>query len=193
MRLNLKTSFITLVLATVLTGCGGIAFNKPANPNDSLIIGSIDMSEASGEFTHVVMKKIKPASKTPYKWFWVKDNLFFRDDVEKGAYKMDNFKSFSGWTNTEYSYNFPKTGGKGEMDIKVRKSGIYYVGSWKFKKVNTGFFKEMIGKGKFELIRVKLPSELDILNKIKKYSKDDYWTNMINKRISQLKRKAKQK
>ena len=194
MYLKLKTSFIVLVLAVVLTGCSGsIAFKKPDKPNQSMIIGFIDMADAPGDFNGVVMKQIKPATKKPYHYFWIKEGMFFSDDISQGVYKMDNFKSYSGWRSTQYSYNFPKTGGKGEMDLKIKRPGIYYIGSWKYKKIKTGFFKEMMGKGKFELVRVKSPSELEILTKIKKYSKDSYWTNMINKRISQLKRTARKK
>lgn len=186
MQLRVKTVIAVLLLG-ILSGCGGIKFTEPREPNMSIIIGAIDMGDASGKFTNVVMRQIKPVTDKPFYHFAIKDGMFFRTQTPAGIYKMDNFSSFNSWTNTRYTYNFPKSG-RGEMDLKISKPGIYYVGSWKYKKVKVGFKKWIMGEGKFDLERVQSPTELEILQKIRVHSKHDYWTNMIDKRIAVLQR-----
>lgn len=182
-----KFSEITLVLLAValLAGCGANAFQKPETDGESIIIGYIDMADAPGTFNGVYVKKIQPVDKKPYYNFWIEDGMFYRAHVKPGVYKMDSFKSTSSWQNTNYSFNFPQTG-RGEMDLRVTKPGVYYVGSWKFKKIDSGFKDWLMGRGKFDLTRIEKPTELELLKKIQPSAEEPYWANMIKRRIAEL-------
>lgn len=174
---------LLLILATaiLLGGCSDSPFIKPENSNESMIIGYVDMGDAPGSFNGVYVKKIQPVEKKPYYNFWLDGGMFYRSPVAPGVYKMDSIKSFSRWTNTSYSFNFPQTG-RSEMDVRISKPGVYYVGSWKYKKVDTGFFE----RGKFDLVRVQKPTELELLKRVLPEARDPYWVDMINKRIREL-------
>lgn len=180
-----------LLSLSIATGCvSRPALKKPKTPNESLIFGHVDMREAPGRFTGAVMKQVQPVAKQPYRTSWVvKHDFFLENGVPPGVYKMDNLRTLGGFqSSVVYVYEFPKTG-RGQMDVKVTKPGLYYAGAWKFKKVKVGFVDGMKGKGKFDIVPAKSPSELEVLKRILPFSKDDYWTNMIEKRIRELENK----
>ncbi len=177
-----RNSLLLILAATLLlSACGDRPFIKPEGNNESMIIGYVDMDDAPGSFNGVYIKKIQPVEKKPYYNFWLDGGMFYRSPVAPGVYKMDTIKSFSRWTNTIYSFNFPQTG-RSEMDVRVTKPGVYYVGSWKYKKVDTGFFE----RGKFDLTRIQQPTELELLKRVLPEARDPYWIDMINKRIREL-------
>lgn len=173
-----------LLVAFALTGCSVTPkLEKPDGENVSLVFGHIDMDDAPSELGSVVMKRMRPVTKTPYYHFWVVDGTFFRGDVPEGSYKFTSFGGHSGWKNTSYNYNFPDQG-KGELDRRISKPGLHYVGAYKYSEIDTGIFQA----DKFNLVAVKKPTELELLERILPYADDAYWKNMIEKRIRELKK-----
>ena len=180
-----KETLLLLWAAVLLTGCGGGTFQKPETQNESIIIGYIDMDDAPGSFNGVSMKKLQPAEKKPYYNFATQDGIFYRGHVPFGVYKMDSFTSFSSFKNTSYSFNFPQSG-RSELDLKITKPGVYFVGSWKFKKVDVSAKEWLFGRGKFDLVRIGKPTELELLKKIQSEAKEPYWADLIKRRIAEL-------
>lgn len=177
-----QTIILLLLAAFALASCSATPkLEKPDGGNVSLVFGYIDMDDAPSELSWVEMKRMRPVTKTPYYNFWVVDGTFFRADVPEGTYKFTSFGGHSGWKNTSYNYNFPDQG-KGELDRRIDKPGLYYVGAYKYSKIDTGFFEA----GKFDLLPIKEPSELELLERIMPYAHDAYWKNMIEKRIREL-------
>ena len=98
---------------------------------------------------------------------------------------MDSFTSFSRLKNTSYTFNFPQSG-RSEMDLRITKPGVYFVGSWKFKKVDVSAKEWLFGRGKFDLVRIEKPTELELLKKIQPEANEPYWADMIRRRIAEL-------
>jgi hypothetical protein len=69
------------------------------------------------------------------------------------------------------------------MDRVISGTGLYYVGSYKFKKMKAGFFEQ----GKFDLERVNKPSEKELLTKLLEKAEHPTWKAAIQKRIGELK------
>ncbi len=175
---------LAVTLAAFVAGCSTTpSLDKPAGTGMSLVFGHIDMDDAPSDLDWVELKRMRPISKEPYLGFWVVDGTFFRGDVPTGTYKFTQFGGHSGWKNATYTYDFP-TQGKGEMDRRIDKPGLYYVGSYAYKNISTGLFEP----DKFDLIPSKSPNELDLLQKIRPYANDPYWQRMIDKRIKELKK-----
>lgn len=174
-RIHLFSFALLAVLA--LSGCSTPTprFDKPPEPNLSLVYGHIDMEDAPTKLSWVALKMVRPVVKEPYYNFWVRDGSFFRANVRQGSYK---FESFGGGNTT---YLFPKQG-KGVLDRQIERPGLYYVGSYKFKKISKGLFRS----DEFDLVPTDSPSELELLKKIVVYAHDDYWKNMIQTRIKEL-------
>jgi hypothetical protein len=166
-----------LLAALALSGCSTPTpkFVKPEEPNLSLVFGYIDMEEAPTKLKWVALKMVRPVVKEPYYNFWVREGAFFRSHVRQGSYKFEDF----GGGNTRYI--FPSQG-KGVMDRQITTPGLYYVGSYKFKKISRGIFRT----DEFDLVPTNSPSELELLKKIVGYAEDDYWKAMIQRRIREL-------
>lgn len=167
----------------LLTGCGGPNMGKPETGNESLIIGYLDTSEAPGSFSGVTMKKIQPPDPQPYVSFWINDGLFLGANLKPGIYKMFNFRTRTYLLeNAIYTHPFPQNL-KNELDTKIERPGIYYVGSWKYKLLAHNPWAHAVT---YDLVPIEHPNELELLQRILPHSSDSYWTNMIRKRISEL-------
>lgn len=183
----LKRSFSIRWLAILplifLVGCSSRpVLDKPDGRPSSFVYGHIDMADAPCKLGWVTMKRLKPKNKTPYYSFWIDDGTFFRINIPNGAYKFTEFGGSSGWKNAVYTFSFPDQG-QGKMDRRITREGRYFLGSYKYKKVKTGFWKQ----GKYDLIKTKGPSEKEILQKILPYAKHPHWIKVINRRLAQLK------
>lgn len=171
-----------VTIALLLTGCGGRAFTKSVEEENALVFGYLDMSDGPGKLNSAVIKLVKPTSNKPYYGFNIDDGMFFRTELPSGSYKFTSFGSFRSFGNTQYTFNLPPQG-RSEMDPIINKSGIYYVGSYKYKKVKTGFFEQ----DKFDLEKVNKPTEKELLIQLLKKAKHPSWEAAIQKRIDQLK------
>lgn len=174
-----------LILAGLfLAGCSSTPeLAEPEGEQPSLVFGHIDMSDAPTDLGWVSMKRMRPLTETPYYGFWVVDGTFFVSNTPPGTYKFVNFGGHSGWKNMNATYSFPGQG-KGELDREIQRQGLYYVGSWKYKKIKTGIFQA----DKFDLVRVNTPTERELLERILPYAKHDFWKKAIERRVRELKK-----
>jgi len=182
-------AFITTTL--FLTGCSSSpVFKDPHKKNQSLVLAYINMSDADSEATWLRAKTIVKRGKKPewYSFGFVRDEklgpILHNQYVEPGKLKLDAFGgNATGWfDNAYYQYNFPAQG-KGMGALEINKPGIYYAGSFKYIPVETGFFEQ----GKFDIERVKSPTEKEVLTAFLKHVEDGKWKKMIQARIKKLK------
>ena len=184
--MNLKKLFVPLVIVLLALPQSGLAKKgylkeKPEEPNLSIVFGYIDMDEAPTKLKRVSMKKVRPRTPKPFYNFWVKKGMFYRASVPLGSYKFSSFGGFSGLRNADYTFNFPSQG-RGEMDPIVDKQGVYFVGSYKYKKVTTGFFRP----NQFDIMRIDGPSEKELLVRLLEYAKHPEWARLIRSRLKEL-------
>ena len=171
-------------LLLLLAACATTpSLTAPEGKDVSLVFGHIDMSEAPSDLHWVTMQRLRPVTETPYYSFWVVDGTFFRINVPAGTYKFTKFGGHSGWKNTSYTYGFPSQG-QSKLDRRIDRPGLYYAGSWKYRKVKTGFFQP----GKFDVEASRTPSELELLQKMLPYADHPHWKQMIEQRIRELKK-----
>jgi hypothetical protein len=175
---------IMVGIALILGACGSSPHlnNAPADKNVSMVYGYIDMEDAPSKLQRVTMKKLKPKTSEPYYHFWVVDGMFFRNNVPPGTYKFTQFGGFSGWKNVDYTYSFPSQG-RGGLDRRIRRPGMYYVGSWKYVKIKK---KSLFAQDKYDLVRVKSPTEKELLQKMLPYAKHPHWKDMIDARMKKV-------
>lgn len=175
------TPVLVVVAALMLSACGGTRpFKKSIQQEESLVFGYIDMDEAPCSLDWVDMKRLQPKTDKPYYGFAVKDGMFYRTYTPPGVYKFDAFGGSSFIRNANYTFKFPQ--GKGEMDREIKKTGIYYVGSYKYVKVKTGFFQP----GKFDYERVQRPTEKELLERLLLIADHPEWRGAIRQRIKEL-------
>ena len=155
------------LLALLVAGCA----SDPVDPKDqslSLVYGYIDMADAPSSLGWVNIK-LYDGKNTGYLVSGHK-GLFFHIGVEPGPYQVERFGRYATFfSNTDYTYNFG-TRGRNESAIKVDKPGVYFMGTYKFVYVPTGWFEQ----DKFRMERTKTPTERELLTKVLTILQDDY-------------------
>lgn len=191
-----KLSILLFVLLPALlfnTGCASLHSGTDVDPKDksrSLVFGYFDMSDAPswGGIDWVTFKQFKPEKK--YYQVPVDDGLFFHIGIPKASLQVDSFgRSTRLYSNTVYTYNFASAG-RNQTSKKIKKAGIYFLGSYKYKVIDSGsFFKA----DNFEMVKTKKPSEKKVLKNVLKLMLADrelrqykYQIKRIRKRLKQL-------
>lgn len=174
---------IIIALAMLLSACGGnLMMKADSNPaTNTLVFGYIDMDEAPAELDWFSIRQVLPKTDKPF-WSLATDNgMYYNSFFVEGAYQIDSFGGYSGWRKTNYTFSFPRQ----NADIgrfKIAKPGLHFLGSYKFKKVKTGFFDP----DKFDVELINSPSERELLERLLKTAESKPWQDRIRKRIQEL-------
>jgi hypothetical protein len=180
-RIWLVFGLITLGL---LAGCASSGPERDINdPTNSLVFGYIDMDDAPTGVTSASIVQVAPPSDTPYWGLGVNKGLFYNSYLPPGSYQLSKF-SGSGFFAGQHEYSFPRQGN--QTALRIVKPGIYFLGSFKYKKVKTGIFEQ----DKFAIEKIDKPTEADLLKRILDGSSEiqsSAWSGKIRARLAQLK------
>lgn len=173
-----------LILLGLLAGCAGGGHGRDINdPGNSLVFGYVDMTGAPTGFNAASILQVAPPSDKPYWGTDVRDGLFYTYYLPPGSYKLASLSGSSFWKGN-YQYSFPRQGG--EQGVRITKPGIYFLGSYKYRDVKTGFFEA----GKFDIEPAGKPTEADLLRRILAEDSDikgSVWEERIRQRLARLK------
>lgn len=187
MKFNLRiTNIFLLILAFSISGC---AMLKPKfDPNDlnsSVVFGYIDTKDMPSEFGGAVIQGLGGGD--DYVTASTYKGAFWHVAVRPGYRQVRSFSGFSsrnifGQGDAGNTYRFDEKDRK-SMAIKIKKPGVHFFGSYKFN----------IHKDKFNVRRVKSPSEKTVLKMVLKglikESGNKFYQRqirMIKKRIAKL-------
>jgi hypothetical protein len=179
-------TWLALGLAlALLAGCGSSGPKRDINdPTNSLVFGYIDMSDAPTGVDYAWLMRVAPPSKTPYWQLGVRKGLFYNTHLPTGSYQISRFGGSAMFAG-QHRYDFPRQAN--ETALRVEKPGIYYLGSYKYKKVKTGVFEQ----GKFAIEKVESPTEAELLKRLLDESaevKGTAWEDKVRARLAKLKR-----
>lgn len=178
-----------LGLSLLLCACGSGNIGPERNVNDptnSLVFGYVDMDEAP---TQVDSAWLKPQGQEGYWQMGVikhkPGQVFFQSYLPPGSYQLSSMRG-SGFFAGNNIYSFP-TYGRNQTAVRIQKPGIYFLGSYRYRKVKTGFFEG----GKFEFERVDAPGELELLQRVQQedWVKGTQWEARIRNRMAELGKK----
>jgi len=168
----------------LLAGCASSGPQRDINdPTNSLVFGYIDMSDAPTSVSSAWIVQVAPPSDTPYWGLGVNKGLFYNSYLPPGSYQLSKFGG-SGFFAGQHEYMFPRQGNR--TALRIKKPGIYFLGSYKYKKVKTGF----LSQEKFSIEKMKKPTEAELLKRILEEDdnvKDSAWSTRIRARLAQLK------
>jgi hypothetical protein len=174
-----------IILLGLLAGCSSSGPKRDINDSaNSLVFGYIDMDEAPTGVASAWIMQVAPPSDTPYWGMGVTQGLFYNSYLPPGSYQLSKF-SGSGFFAGEHEYSFPRQGN--QTALRITKPGIYFLGSFKYKKVKTGMFEQ----GAFSIEKINTPTEAELLARILAESddvKNSAWANKIRARLGQLKK-----
>jgi hypothetical protein len=174
---------LSVVALGFLAGCAGGGHGRSIDdPSNSLVFGFVDMGNAPTKINGASLMQVAPPTDKPYWGTDVRDGLFYSYFLPPGSYQLSSISGSSFWKG-DYRYNFPRQGS--EQAVRITKPGIYFLGSYKYKDVKSGFFEG----GKFDIERVSSPSEAELLRRIleDKEIKGTAWEGKIRQRLGQLK------
>jgi hypothetical protein len=156
---HIRTALAVAALA-LLVGCAGGGHGRSVNDaTNSLVFGYVDMGDAPTKINGASIMQVAPPTDKPYWGTDVRDGLFYTYYLPPGSYQLASISGSSFWRG-DYRYNFPRQGS--ETAVRITKPGVYFLGSWKYKGVKTGFFEG----GKFDVERVSTPTEAQLLQRI---------------------------
>lgn len=162
------------------------ASTPPVDPTDttrSVIFGYIDMDDAPTSVDWVFVQQYDGT--TDGYSIAAEDGIFLHVAVEPGPYQVTRFGG-SGFLAGDVRYNFPDSG-RNETALIVKQPDAYFMGSYKYEKVKTGFFEA----GQFDMKPSAQPTEKDILQKIliemrKEYPEYLHAIGLVEKRLAAL-------
>jgi hypothetical protein len=174
-----------LVVLALLAGCGSSGPKRDINdPTNSLVFGYIDMSDAPTGVSYATLMQVAPPTNAPYWGLGVSKGLFYNSYLPPGSYQLSRFGG-SGFLAGEHRYDFPRQGN--QTALRIATPGIYYLGSFKYKKVRTGVFEQ----GKFTIEKTDKPTEAELLKRILDESPEiakSAWGAKIRARLAKPKR-----
>jgi hypothetical protein len=170
--------WLGLAVALGLSACSGAVVPEPIGPNDSIVYGHIDMSDAPVGLQWVSIRQYTPPTDSPYWSAGVRDGTFWQWYLKPGAYGVESFGG-SGY-NSQYSFNMPRQAGT--MRLIIKEPGIYFLGSYKYKPIKTGFFEQ----GKYDLEQVKKPTEAEVIQQLLPLVKGTTVEPKLQKRLKEI-------
>jgi len=172
-------------LIALLAGCASGGPERDINdPTNSLVFGYVDMDEAPTSVSYASLMQVAPPTEAPYWSLTVRKGLFYSAYLPAGSYQLSRFGG-SGFLAGEHQYNFGRQGN--QTALRITKPGIYFLGSFKYKKVSSGLFEQ----GKFSIDKIDKPAEAELLKRILDEGTDmktSAWNDKIRARLAQLKR-----
>ena len=175
---------IYLVALGLLVACASEPGREINDPTNSLVFGYIDMDDAPTSVDSASLIQVAPPSDKPYWGLSIRKGLFYNSYLPPGSYQLAQLYG-SGFFAGQHEYNFPRQGN--ETALRIKTPGIYFLGSYKYVKVSTGFFAQP----KFNIQKTTKPTEAELLQRILDNDselKKSVWGAKIRKRLEELKK-----
>jgi hypothetical protein len=172
-----------MILGVALLACGG-GLSKDIEPPEveqaSFVFGHLDMEEASTDVDVVTFERLAPRTDENFYNFRVDDGTFYAEYIPPGSYVLDGFSSAGGMFSQPTRYAVPRQ--DNPIRLTIREPGVYYVGTWKYLEVETGFFEA----GKFDITPVGTPTAKQLVQVILPHAEDTNWHEYLTKYAATL-------
>ena len=172
----------TIILATLLFGCMGVAPIKPASsPDASAAYGNITIPNQY--ITNVMLYKVgeiyAPPFKSPPTSHTYTNGNFFFENLEPGQYYLVGF--MSGRDAFYFNYKgIEKEEFIKKVAIDIKPGAVTYLGSFKV----TGIERNYIKSDTFDIKPSKKPTRSKILLDLKEAAKGTGWDKRFSKAMS---------
>ncbi len=188
-------ALVALFVPPVLADDSGPSID---NPDNSLVFGYIDMSDAPTKVQGAWLQQLSPPTDAPFWSMGIEKGLFYNTFIQPGTYQLSKFAG-SSFISGSHEYHFPRQG-RNETGVIIEEPGIYFLGAYKYVPVQKG---GMFKRAKFAIERIDEPTEAELLKRIlddemkiqksKDYKgprkieiKDTRWGELIRARLREL-------
>lgn len=188
--------FIAFLLVS-LSGCViPIHFTKSDDVDDQeetdsiLVVGYVDDNEAPFTMEWGEIKQVRPSIDEPYKELRSNEKgLFYLENLPVGSYQLIELggpdKGFMSGDTWRWGFaGSANEKGFERIELKAKKPGIYYLGSYKIDLVKDG---GLFGSDKYETMPIDQPNEKEVLKQLLPHTEGTKWERIVKQRISELK------
>jgi hypothetical protein len=172
-----------MILGVALLACGGGLskdIEQPEVEQASFVFGHLDMEDASTDVDVVTFERLAPRTDENFYNFRVDDGTFYAEYIPPGSYVLDGFSSGGGMFSRPTHYAVPRQ--QSPIRLTIPTAGVYYVGSWKYLEVETGFFEA----GKFDIAPVGTPTPKELVQVILPHAEGTNWHDYLSKYAATL-------
>jgi hypothetical protein len=131
------------------------------NPNNSLVFGYVDMSDAPTKVSGAWLQQLSPPTDSPFWSMGIEKGLFYNPFIQPGTYQISKFAG-SGFVAGAHEYYFPRQG-RNQTAVTIEEPGIYFLGAYKYVKAKKG---GMFKRARFSIEPISEPTEADLLRRI---------------------------
>ena len=117
MRSSICAVVVVLGLIISPVVAGDVRHIDVDNPDNSLVFGYIDMSDAPTKVKGAWLRQVSPPTESPYWSMGVEKGIFYNTFIRPGTYQLSSFAG-SGFMAGAYDYSFPR---QGRNQTAVRK------------------------------------------------------------------------
>ncbi|HKI98596.1 MAG TPA: hypothetical protein VKB51_09010 [bacterium] len=183
-----RSLLAALLLAGLLTACSlaqpqpppnlaDLRLDPPANDQQSLVFGYLDMSDAPTPLGWIEFRQVSPVTQTPFYQMRVDNGVFYMEKFPPGVFLMGEFGGDRP-DGKHLAYTLPRT--SPAVRVTISKPGLYFVGAYKYRPVRDAGGTT----GRFEIDALSAPSAKEVLARMLPYARGTVWEQRIQSRLN---------
>jgi hypothetical protein len=172
-----------VLLAGALVSCGmgsSTHLENPEREHVSFVYGYLDLEDAPTSLGWLDLERVAPRSDDRFYHMRIDEGVFYGEFIDPGSYVLSGFGGggtmFS--QRTVYNVSLQQT----PFKLIVDKPGVYFVGSWKYRDVETGMFEA----AKYDLEETAKPTALEVIERILPHAKGTTWDAYLHRYAESL-------
>ena len=188
--MRLTKPLILLMVLVFLSGCSfygsgavtrGMRVDERKGKDTSFVFGYIDLVDGKPTLDWVKMLEVQTGKQAKVHYMRASGWVFYLENVKNGSYRIDSFGGqalsffYAGnlFATHPVIYSIPR---KDQFwRFKIDQPGIYFLGRWKWREVETGFFEA----DKWDVDKIDKPSPAEMIKAIKPYLKNTQWEGIL--------------
>jgi hypothetical protein len=156
-----------------------LKLDPPANDQQSLVYGYLDMSDAPTPLGWMEFHQLSPLTATPFYQMRVDEGVFYMEKFPPGVFSMGEFGG-ERRDGKHLAYAIPRA--SPAVRVSIESPGLHFVGAYKYRPVR----EDGAATGRFEIDAVPAPSEAEVLARILPYARGTAWEQRIRARLSEV-------
>jgi hypothetical protein len=172
-----------LPVLLLLASCGSgsqTQLENPKNEGMSFVYGFMDMEDAPTDLGWIDLERVSPRTEERFYHMRVDEGVFYGEFMDPGSYVVSSFGAEASMFSTRTVYNVSLQ--QSPFKLVVDKPGVYFVGSWKYHEVETGFFEQ----AKYGLEETERPTAAEVIRRILPHAQGTVWDAYLRRYAQSL-------
>ena len=150
--------------------------DPPANDQQSLVFGYLDMSQAPTGLGWMEFRQVAPRTDTPFYQMRVHEGVFYMEKFPPGVFVMGEFGG-ERRDGKHLAYALPRS--SPAVRVVIEQPGLHFVGAYRYRVVK----QDGQQVGRFEIDALPTLSAAEVLQRILPYARGTPWEPRIQAEI----------